>query len=252
MADPRRPASNVRAGGGGRDAAPPGASVTTLYTKPSRNQARFLAVTDRRRTPSVLHSRIVSFLKVVLPGAALALAVVFFIWPYFQPSDRNFRVRPIPVTAADLENLNVVGARFVGLDGRNQPFTLMADQAIQATGASNSMDLDRPQGDITLRDGSWLAVTANRGTYQRPANTLTLNGDVSLFQDGGYEVHTEAANIDLARGHAEGSSAVRGQGPGVQMEGTGFQIFDRGQRMLITGPSRLVILPSTKLPGVAK
>ena len=187
----------------------------------------------------------------VLPAAALSLLVLFFVWPYAVPSDRTFRVRPIRVTADDLENLNVVGARFVGLDGNDQPFTLTADQAVQENAAGNVLELNRPQGDITLRDGSWLAVTATHGSFERSANMLTLTGDVSLFQDGGYEVHTEVAEIDIGRGNAQGNRPVQGQGPGMQIEGQGFQLFDRGKRVLVTGPSRLVILPST-VPQVGK
>ncbi len=246
MAESGRPTPALRAVGAKPESAAPGATVTSLYVKPAaRNAGRFMGVADRRRTPSPFHSRIVSFLKVVLPAAALALALVFFLWPYLQPGDGQFRVRPIRIAAEDLENLNVVGARFVGLDGNDQPFTLMADQAVQENAAGSLMELDRPKGDITLRDGTWMAITANRGAYQRPANTLNLTGDVSLFQDGGYEVHTEAANIDLARGQAEGTVAVRGQGPGIELQGSGFKILDRGQRVIITGPSRLTVLPSS-------
>lgn len=211
----------------------------------ARNVSRFVAAEGRRRPPSVAYSRLVSFLKVVLPASAVGLAVLFFVWPYLSPSEHNFRVRPIKVSASDLENLNVAGARFVGLDGDNQPFTLMADQAVQANAEGNAMELDAPKGDITLRDGTWLSINSTHGTFHRKENELVLTGDVSLFQDSGYEVHTDRATIDLKHGEANGDRPVQGQGPGIQLEGDGFQIFDRGGRIVITGKSRLVVLPSS-------
>lgn len=247
MADPGAPVKLRPAGGG------PDGSRPRPPTKPPRNLSRFITPNDRRRAPSVLYSRVVSFLKVVLPASALALAVLFFVWPYWSPSERNFRVRPIKIAAGDLENLNVVGARFVGLDGDNQPFTLMADQAVQANAEGNVMELESPKGDITLRDGTWLSINSSHGNFHRRENALVLTGDVSLFQDNGYEVHTEQATIDLKHGVASGDQPVRGQGPGIQLEGKGFQIFDRGARVVITGASRLVVLPSsapTALPAV--
>jgi lipopolysaccharide export system protein LptC len=134
--------------------------------------------------------------------------------------------------------------RYVGSDAQNQPYVITADQALQVSGDSNVTDLVNPKGDITLNSGVWLSLTANEGTYRKQEQALDLEGKVNLFHDGGYEILTERAHIDLVGNSAEGNDPVTGQGPDTELSGEGFRVYDRGQRVLVTGQSRLLIRPA--------
>jgi lipopolysaccharide export system protein LptC len=202
----------------------------------------------RRHSP--LYSQIVGLLKFALPAVALGLATLVLIWPQLNPLDQRFRLVPVQVTIEDLENLRMVQPRYVGVDEQSQPFTIVADQASQAKGSSDSTDLTAPQGDIQLHRGAWLAMSAERGVYHQSAKRLDLDGGVQLFHDGGYEISTEAARVDLDKGFASGDAAVRGQGPNSLLEGEGFRIHDRGQRVEIVGAARIVLYPAPRAtPG---
>lgn len=193
------------------------------------------------RRHSVLHSHVVSLLKMLLPAVAVGLVALVLLWPQLNPLERSFRLKPVAVSIDDLENLRMLNPRYVGSDSQNQPYTLTADQATQLSGDSNITDLVKPKGDISLKDGSWIALTADAGTYRKQNEILDLEGNVDLFQDGGYEIVTERARIDLENGTAEGNDPVSGQGPDTELQGQGFRVYDRGNRILTTGQSRLVI-----------
>jgi lipopolysaccharide export system protein LptC len=198
------------------------------------------------RAHSTFYSQIVGFLKFALPAVALGLATLVLIWPQLNPLDQRFRVVPVQVSMEDLENLRMVQPRYVGVDERAQPYTIIAEQATQQKGSSDETGLSHPQGDIQLQQGAWLAITADHGVYKQTAKELDLEGGVQIFHDGGYEISTETAVIDLDKGFASGDSDVRGQGPNSQLEGKGFRIHDRGQRVEVTGPARVTLFPTPR------
>jgi lipopolysaccharide export system protein LptC len=198
------------------------------------------------RAHNQLYSQIVGLMKFVLPAAALGIAALVLLWPQFNPLDPRFRLAPVQVSIEDLENLRMVQPRYVGVDERNQPYTIVAEQATQAKGSSDATDLSSPQGDLAMDSGTWLAMTADHGLYQQAEKALDLWGGVSLFHDGGYEITTERARIDLDRGMAQGDLPVQGQGPNSQLSGTGFRILERGARVEVTGKSRIVLFPAPR------
>ena len=179
----------------------------------------------------------------MLPAAAVGLAAMVVFWPSIAP-DNVFRPKPVHVGAEDLQNLRMVNPRFVGTDSQNQPYTLSAELATQESATSPTTLLDKPKGDIALKGGAWLAVTAERGIYEKKEQTLDLEGTVNLFHDRGYEIETEKARVYLDKGLAEGDRPVQGQGPDVELSGDrGFRLEDKGARIYVFGNSRLVFYP---------
>jgi lipopolysaccharide export system protein LptC len=203
----------------------------------------FLQRTVQRRY-SVFYSHLVTLLKLVLPSVAVGLVAMILLWPQLNPVDKGFRLKPVAVSMEDLENLRMMNPRYVGSDSQDQPYTITADQATQVSGDSNVTDLTKPKGDITLNDGTWLSLTAETGVYRKKEQLLDLEGRVNLFHDGGYELLTERAHIDLDKNNAEGNDPVTGQGPDTELSGEGFRVYNRGQQILVTGQSRLLIRPA--------
>lgn len=200
------------------------------------------------RRSSAIHTRVVILLKLLLPAVALGLIALVLLWPQLNPIETGFRLRPVAVSIDDLENLRMLNPRYVGTDAQNQPYTLTADQAMQVSGDANTTDLVKPKGDITLKKGTWIALSAETGVYRKQEQLLDLAGNVNLFHDAGYEIVTARAHINLDDGTAEGNDPVVGQGPDMELSGQGFRVFDRGERILMTGQSRLVIQPTAVAP----
>ncbi len=193
----------------------------------------------RPRRYSRLYSRFVRAMRWFMPGLALALLVTVVAWPTIFPS--RAPSRPESLTSDDFTSQRMVNPRFRGLDDNGRPFSLAADIATPSTADANVTDLVSPRGDITMENGNWVALNAEQGFYDRQRRVLRLRGQVTLFHDHGYTLSTEEALIDIANNRAEGRVAVSGQGPDSELSGQGFQIEDRGQRILVTGESRLVL-----------
>ncbi len=189
------------------------------------------------------YSIFVGFMKVLLPALAVALILLVVIWPQLGRDDGRFRIRVSDISLEQADSLSMLNARFEGVDGHDQPFVLTADEATQTADDDNLVHLELPKGDMTLEDGTWLAMTAREGRYRRNIQVLELSGDVTLFHDQGFEMRTEAARIDLEAGTAGGSEPVEGQGPFGNLVSEGFRVFDRGERIVFTGRSRAVFHP---------
>ena len=189
------------------------------------------------------YSIFVGFMKVLLPALAVALILLVVIWPQLGQDDSQFRIRVSDISLEQADSLSMLNARFEGVDDRGQPFMLTADEATQTAGDDNLVHLELPKGDMTLEDGTWLAMTAREGRYSRDTQVLELNGEVTLFHDQGFELRTETARIDLEAGTAGGSEPVEGQGPFGNLVSEGFRVLDRGERIVFTGRSRAVFHP---------
>lgn len=200
-----------------------------------------------------LASRHVSFLKVALPLVALILLGLVLAWPRLVPDPREFRLggggggAPI-VSTGEAETSRMLKPRFVGVDESNQPFAVTADAATHA-GSADRILLAAPKADVTTSDGSWVSVEAREGLYDRLKQTLGLRGEVAVFHDAGYEFHTSAADIDMMAGTATGTAPVQGQGPFGHLTAEGFQILDKGARILFTGKSKVELRPDAVRPG---
>ena len=130
-------------------------------------------------------------------------------------------------------------ALYVGTDTQNRPFSLTADRAVQSTSEPGVLDLVRPQGELTLKDGTWIAIKADRGRYNDKTGKLLLLGNANLFHDKGYEFKSDEAHVDVKAGNAWGDLPVTGQGPFGEIFSRGFRLFDSGATIVFNGPAHL-------------
>ncbi len=210
--------------------------------------ATTIASRDRHHV-SANYSRFVSLMKLLLPVMALALAVVMVAWPQLKSRDGGFRLGFLSINPYDAENLRMDNARFTGLDKKTLPYTLTAEVAIQDGPGADIIRLQRPKADITLKDGTWLALTADNGIHRQKKQTLELTGVVNMFHDSGHSFTTTHAEIDLVRGTAVGNQPVTGQGPIGTLTSQGFRFIREGSIIQFTGKAKLVFYPVKDGPG---
>ncbi|WP_417827419.1 LPS export ABC transporter periplasmic protein LptC [Thalassospira sp.] len=192
---------------------------------------------------------IVNMLKFVLPLIAMTIMALVVLWPQIeQVQESGFRLGFSTSPEDLMENVAMSKPRYFGVDGSRQPFTVTATEAVETVASETRPDhiyLDAPQADITLNDGSWIAMTANEGFYTENDGMLDLVGTVNLYHDNGFEIHTEEAEIAMNTGSASGDVPVNGQGPfGTITSDSGFELEDKGAVIRFLGKSHLVIFDS--------
>jgi lipopolysaccharide export system protein LptC len=208
-----------------------------------------LAFVLNRRRPGARASRLVAFMKLVLPAAALAIVGLTFAWPQLLPDQREIRLGDVKMKGINVDGLVMDNPRYVGTDAQQRPYQVTAASASQRGKSDQLVFLKGPKADILLRRSGWVAMESREGIYDKAAETVDLSGGVTLFYDRGYQFVTETARVNLRAGTAEGRQQVIGHGEGGRIEGEGFQLFDRGARIIFTGRSKAVFQAVEKKPS---
>jgi lipopolysaccharide export system protein LptC len=206
-----------------------------------------LSATRRDVQINPFRRSVVLMLKLILPLVAVALLALVVLWPQIEQIQESGFHLGFSTSPDDLmENVAMSNPRFFGVDGNRQPFTVTATEAIeQRKDGENAMQhvlLESPQADMTLTDGTWVALTADKGFYTESKGKLDLKGAVNMYHDKGFEIHTESAEIKLKLGNASGTDPVDGQGPfGTIKSDSGFELENKGAVIHFLGKSKLTV-----------
>lgn len=210
-----------------------------------------LAQDDSRSRHAPGYSRFVSAMKLLLPMVALLLIILVVAWPYLKTQSNRFRLGFVSMGGlGGAEDPAMLNPRYMGTDSNSQPYSVTADIAKNLLKANSAVQLEMPKADISLKDGSWLVMTAETGVYARNNKILDLAGRVNLFHDSGYEFSTEKARVDLNEGIAYGEVPVEGQGPFGDLKAEGFRLIGKNKTIFFTGKAKLIIYPSAGRPPV--
>jgi lipopolysaccharide export system protein LptC len=185
--------------------------------------------------------RLFGGLRFTLPIIAFVALLILVAWPFINPR------KIARVAMKNIPDLVVDNLHFTGLDSKNQPYSLSATKATRPGGIQNIYDLDRPEGEMTLTSGAWIAGKAEYGRYDQDTRKLWLGGDVQVFHDKGYQFTTDEAQVDLNDNFAWGEKPVLIQGDFGEIRGLGFKLLDSGSVMIIKGPAHalLYLRPNT-------
>lgn len=196
----------------------------------------------RRRAPTasgIARRRwMVRWTKRILPLLSLAILAVMVMWPEIDRQEARDRIafrRLGQVTEAG----RMTDARYRGVDGHGQPYTVTAVTAVQAT--PERVDLTTPKADLLLQNGTWLMIHSRRGAYVQHKGQLDLSGGVTLYRDDGTTIDTDATAIDLHAGAAAGHEWTHAEGPFGTLDAQGFALLDKGDVIQFTGPAKLVL-----------
>ena len=223
-------------------------SVSAIPTAAEASKRNFAQLSFRRRRPrySPLYGQFVGIAKFLLPTIATAVIVIIVVWPELSEQRSRFTLETSRIDRSEAENLRMVNARLTGVDASRRPFTVTADAADQKDAKSPEIALVAPKADILLGNGTWVALTAAKGNFNRDQQLLELIGNVNLFHDSGYEFRTKSAVFDLTAGDATGTEPVEGQGPFGHLQAQGFRIYNRGERVEFFGKSKLTFNPEAE------
>jgi lipopolysaccharide export system protein LptC len=220
--------------------------VRADFRVPAEDRRRGLVPSRARRLPSargIARRRVlVRLAKLALPLLAAGLFTLIVFWPDIEGREGRLSFRRGPALVP--EALQVVAPHYQGLDEQNRPYTVTAQLArmpSMAPGEAEIVLLTEPTADILLGEGAWIYAESRAGRYDRGAQLLDLEGDVTIFHDNGAMFRTEQAPVRLQDGHASGERATMAQGPFGTVHAEGFELIDRGAVVIFTGRAHAVL-----------
>lgn len=192
------------------------------------------------------HTAIVRKMRLILPIAALGFVAVLMTW-----KNENAVVAPVPreqVSPQTISQNELVKPKFQSEDSSSQPYTITADKATQNAEDMNTVLLQKPVADLTLKSGGWVSLKANNGTYKQAEGNLNVNGQVEIHHDSGYELHTEKMDIDVKGQTITSETPITGHGPSADISATGMNVDGETDIITFTGPAVLTLRPATTTP----
>lgn len=168
------------------------------------------------------HSRVVAWLKIALPLAALAvLAMLFLLADRIDPDDA------LPYAEVDVEDRartpRMTKPTYAGLTSDGAALTLTADQARPATSASSAealgmtLILDTPDGARTELD-------AANAVIDETTRQLLLSGGVEATTSAGYRIVTDGMSANLDRSGLESTDPVTATSPAGKITANSFAL----------------------------
>ena len=171
-------------------------------------------VRDRRQhwaAPGGWHDRKVRFLSVWLPGAVGVVLAAMIIGPLFARREISFLLDRNKVALAT-ERLRVADAMYRGIDDKGRPFTVTADNAVQASIREPVVKMDKLAARLRLTDGP-AELVAQNGAYNYRDETVAVDGPVVFTAADGYRMTTQNVWIDLKARRVGGTGGVSGTVP---------------------------------------
>ncbi len=158
-----------------------------------------------------LHSRVVAWLKVVLPLAALAiLSTLFLVARTIDPSDA------IPYAEVDvaerLREPRMTAPTYSGLTADGAAITLTATEA-RPDDAQTSGTAKLLTGRLATPDGATSEMAAATASLDQPGQTLSLGGGVRITNSIGWVITTDALTYALDQTDVQSAGPVRATGP---------------------------------------
>ena len=191
------------------------------------------------------YSRVVAFLKRVLPAIGAALLLLVAAWPRLAPLLESARLKLSVIDLREARELTMIHPRYAGTDRLNRPYVITAAVGHQLPNRSDLMSLDFPRAVTIGHGGAKIVLTAATAIYQSQSQLLDLFDNVTLTHENGTRFVTQRAHANLANNTAEGHVPIEGHGPSGDIWGQGFRIIDKGDTITFTGQSR-AILKGTK------
>lgn len=156
------------------------------------------------------HSRLVAWLKILLPLAALAILSTLFLFSRkIDPS------RAIPFARVDVKELarepRVTAPNYAGVTSDGTAVTLSAETA--RPGGTNGASATGLHARLDTPDGTRTDITAGDGTVDPAAGRMVLQGGVKLVSSTGYTIDADKLIGALGKTDVQSDGPVRASGP---------------------------------------
>lgn len=196
-----------------------------------------------------LHSRVVFWLKIVLPLTALAILSTLFLFSRRIDTDAA-----LPYAEVDVEELardrRLTAPEFSGMTEDGAEVTILAQVARPG---SDGIDASGLSATYATPAGLQIEIAATKGMIDAPGNLLALDGDVRIVTSSGYVVETTGLRSALDRTQIETSGQIKAETPFGRIDAGRMELHDEGDGtvnyvMLFSGGVKLIYLPPTREP----
>jgi lipopolysaccharide export system protein LptC len=157
------------------------------------------------------HDRIIAVLRIALPAAIGALGAAMVFTPLVNRDEFSFVLDKNKVAIAR-DRFAVTSALYRGEDDRGRPFVLSAGSAVQKSVRDPVVKIADMTARIALEGGP-AQLIAESAQYDMDADTVAVDGPISVAGNSGFGLRTRDVLVDLKAHTMTGSNGVSGTLP---------------------------------------
>lgn len=194
------------------------------------------------------YSRVVAWLKILLPLSALALLSTLFLFSRSIDPEQS-----IPFADVDVKQLarepRITAPEFSGMTADGAAITISASTAKADPTNLETATIDRLVAEFQTPDGAEVTAQADQGAIE-DARVARLAGNVHIQTSSGYRISTEELVSDLDKTLITSGGAVVASGPLGEIKagqmivslqnqtGTSMLVFKNGIKVLYDPKNR--------------
>jgi lipopolysaccharide export system protein LptC len=194
----------------------------------------------RRRAfaAAAAHTRLVRFLRLATPAAALLAVAAMIAFAVFDPFRHEIGGLSVSELSVDGSKIVMNHPRLTGTRKDGRGYVVNAVKAIQDVAHPTSVELKDIDGDVTMGDDSRLRVSAAVGHYDNVRQFLRLDQNVHL-RSPSYDVTLSTADIDFKSGLYRSDQPVTVvTNNGATINADSAEARDNGAELTFTGHVR--------------
>jgi lipopolysaccharide export system protein LptC len=206
------------------------------------SEARLLRSRRQRfAAPGGSHDRLVRVLARVLPMGVGVVAAMMIITPLSPRGEVSFLLDRNKVALID-ERLTVGNAMYRGRDNQGRPFSLLAGEAVQRSGAEGLVRMRELIAQLLLTEGP-ARLAAEGGVYDINAETVAIEGPVRLTASDGYAMTASGVTVDLKTRIMRGDAGVAGEVPAGTFSADTLSADLAARTITLEGNARFTMTP---------
>ena len=187
------------------------------------------------------HSRRVRRLKILLPTAAVAIAAAFIGNSYvLVPAKVDVDLEGAAISEGKLVMAN---PKLEGFTAGNRPYSMTAVRATQDFDTQGIVDLEGISARMPVEAGNWAELSAETGVYDREANTIELNTNVTVKTTDGMVARLETAFLDIDAGTLKSGKPVDIRMKGAAVTADSMTVLENGKVVVFDRRVRMNIEP---------
>lgn len=144
------------------------------------------------------HSRLVFWLRLLLPGLAVSIAGLYFFSPEIHVTIGNMDAS-VAGLVIEKGRLRMINPKLEGASGKRGVYTITAKYAEQVLANPDIIYLTGIKAQMNDAGKGWSRLSAPTGTFQTKTEKLELSGDIRTAQSGGMTARLSRASIDMKK-----------------------------------------------------
>jgi len=176
------------------------------------------------RLQSDLYSRLIGWLRIILPVISLAILSSLFL--FSRSRDPGEGIKLLKGDLADhAKTERIMHPRYAGMTRSGAAISFSADYATPRDTGGPVFDSENLNGEIELPDGRKISILAAEGTIDALESQAELRKDIHLETSDGYKAKAE--NLLIAAGkelEIRSETPITASGPNMSIEAGGLSL----------------------------